>query len=283
MAPRATWKGHIKLSLVSFPVKLFNAVSSASRIALNQLHKDCNHRLKQQMVCPEHGAVERDEIVKGYEFEKGKYVVVDESDLEKVKLDAQKTIELTHFIDSADLDPLFLDSPYYVAPDSPMGEEAFRVVREAMRNGDKVAIGRVVMSGREHAVALQVLEQGFLLSTLRSASEVRGAQPYFEDIRQVDVSKDQLALATQLIESHAGEFTPSDITDRYQDALMAVIKAKLAGAEPAIVQQEEVGQVINLMDALKQSVVASAAAAQKKPPAKSIKAASAKRARAKGA
>jgi DNA end-binding protein Ku len=283
-APRATWKGQIKLSLVSFPVKLFTAVSSANRVSFNQLHKACNRRLKQQMVCPEHGPVERADIVKGYEYEDDRYVIMEEADFEKIKLETNHTIELTQFIDAEALHPLYHDSAYFVAPDGPLAEDAFRVIREALKASGKVGLGRVVLSGREQAVALQVEDKGFLLTTLRSAEEVRNPSLYFEDIRNGDVQPDQLKLAQQLIANYEAEFDPATFKDRYQESLLEIIRAKVAGSEPVIVQQEEAGKIINLMDALKQSLSkAPPPAAQKKPPAKSVAAAAPGRKKAKSA
>ncbi|MBV8414692.1 MAG: Ku protein, partial [Verrucomicrobia bacterium] len=156
MALRASWSGYLKLSLVTIPIRMYNAIGSSSRVSLNQLHKNCRHRVRQQLVCPEHGKLERDDIVRGYEYEKDKYIVIDESDLEKIKLETTKTIDLTQFVEAGEVDPMFFDKPYYVAPDGPMAEDAFRVVREAMRKSNKMGIGRVVMSGREHVIALRV-------------------------------------------------------------------------------------------------------------------------------
>jgi DNA end-binding protein Ku len=284
MPPRASWKGQLKLSLVSLPVRLYNAITSTSKVRLNQLHKDCHHRLKQQMICPEHGAVERDEIVKGYEYEKGKYVVVEEDDLEGIKLETNRTIELTQFVEPGELDPILLNAPYYVAPDGPVAEEAFRVIREALRSADRIAIGRVVMNNREHIVAMRVEDKGFRLMTLRYAKEVRSAAPYFEEIKNGEVDQQQLKLAAQLIEQYTRPFEPEEFSDRYQDALLDVIKAKMEGAEPVLVQEEQVGKVINLMDALKKSVAeAGSEAGKKKPPAASVKRSGAKRKKARGA
>jgi DNA end-binding protein Ku len=267
-APRATWKGQIKLSLVTFPVKLYTAVSSGNRISFNQLHKGCHRRLKQQMVCPEHGNVDRADIVKGYEYEDDKYVIMEEPDFEKVKLETNHTVELTQFIDADELSPLYHDSSYYVAPDGPIAEEAFRVIREALRASGKVGIGRVVLNGREQIVALRVEDRGFMLTTLRSADEVRGPTAYFEEIRDGQIDPSQLKLATQLIEGLEGEYNPAEFKDRYQEGLLQIIKAKIDGSEPVIVQHEEAGKIINLMEALKQSL--SATPAKKKPPAKSV-------------
>lgn len=268
MAPRASWKGQLKLSLVSFPVRLHNAVSAAHKVSLNQLHKDCNRRVRQQMTCPEHGPIDRTEIVKGYEFEKGKYVVIEDADLERLKLETTKTIELLYFIDEDVLDPMYLNSSYFVAPDGPVADEAFRVFHQAMKRNEKVAIGRVVMANRENIVALRVEGVGFVLTTLRYNSEVRSPTAYFEGIGQGDLREDHMQLAEQLIAANTAEFDTSTFKDRYQDALLELVKAKLEGAEPAVPQEEEVGKVINLMDALKASVEKGAL---KKPPAKSVK------------
>jgi len=272
MPPRASWTGHLRLSLVSFPIRLYNATTTSSRVSFNQLHKDCNQRLKQQMICPQHGPVERSDIVKGYEYEKDRYVLMDEADLTRVKIETNKVIEVTQFIDAGELDAVYLDSPYYMAPDGPVAEEAFRVIREALRKSRKIGIARIVLASREYVCALRVQEKGFVLTTLRYPGEVRQAEPYFEDIKNGDLGKEQLALAEQLIDGLAAPFDASKFNDRYQDALLEIIKAKIAGTEPVVVQEAEVGKVINLMEALKASV---SQAVGKKPPAKSVKAAAA--------
>jgi DNA end-binding protein Ku len=271
MALRATWTGYLRLSLITIPVRLFNAISSADKISLNQLHKDCNSRLRQKMVCPTHGEVEREQIVKGYEYEKDRYVVVEDSDLKAIRLETTKIIELVSFANASQLDPVFLDAPYYVSPDGPVAEEGFRVLREAMRELDRVAIGRVVLSGREHIVAMGVQKKGLRMSTLRYASEIKAATPYFEDIKNGDVNPAQLGLAKQLVEQFTADFSPEQFTDRYQDALLDVIKTKIAGA-PIVPQHVEVGKVVNLMDALKQSLTKSQGAREsvKKPPVESV-------------
>jgi len=251
------WSGYLKLSLVTIPVRMYNAISSTSRVALNQLHKDCNRRVRQQLVCPEHGKLEREDIVKGYEYEEDKYVVIDQADLEKVKLETSKSIDLIQFVTVDEVDPVFFDKSYYVAPDGPIAEDAFRVVREAMRKANKMAIGQVVIAGREHIIALRVKDRGFALSTLHYASEIRQAAPYFEGIRNGEVDKNQLALASQLVENNTAPFNPAQFTDRYEEALLEIIKAKAAGSEPIIVQEVELGKVIDLMSALKQSLAQS--------------------------
>ena len=267
---RASWSGYLRLSLITIPVRLFNAISSADKIALNQLHKGCNSRLKQKMVCPTHGEVDREQIVKGYEYEKENYVVVEDQDLKAIRLETTKIIELVSFASASQVDSIFFDAPYYVSPDGPVAEEGFRVLREAMRELDRVAIGRVVLSGREHIVALGVQEKGLRMSTLRYASEIKAAAPYFEEIKNGNVNAAQLGLAKQLVEQFTTDFKPEEFTDRYRDALMDVIKAKIAGA-PVVAQEVKVGKVVNLMEALKQSLANSQAV--KKPPAESVTAA----------
>jgi DNA end-binding protein Ku len=281
MAPRASWTGYLRLSLVTIPVRLYNAVSSTNKISLNQLHKNCNVRLRQQMVCPEHGKVEKEDIVKGYEFEKDRYVVIDQTDLEKIRLETTKTIDLTQFVDAAEVDPIYFDTPYYVAPDGPVAEEGFRILREALRQANKVAIGQVVMSNREHIVAIQPRDKGFILNTLRYAEELRSSASYFEEIKGGEVEKNQLALAHQLVNSLAGSFEPSKLRDRYQESLLEVIKNKVAGSEPVVSRKVEMGKVVNLMDALKQSLAQTTS--QKRPPAASVKTVTAKQKKTKNA
>ena len=274
MAPRASWTGFLRLSLVTIPVRLYNAVSSTNRVSLNQLHKNCNLRLRQQMVCPEHGAVGKNEIVKGYQFEKDKYVVIDNADLQKIKLETTKTIELIQFVDANELDLVYLNTPYYVTPEGPVAEESFRIVREAMREANKVGIGQVVMLNREQVIALRVQENGFTLNTLHYAEEVRNAQTYFGEIKNGSVDKSQLSLARQLVNNLTLPFDPGKFVDHYQNALLEIVKAKIEGSEPVLVQKAEHGKVINLMDALKQSLARSEGTGtevRKKPAAASVK------------
>jgi DNA end-binding protein Ku len=273
MALRASWTGYLRLSLITIPVRLFNAINSADKISLNQLHKNCNSRLRQKLVCPTHGEVEREQVAKGYEYEDERYVVIEDSDLKAIRLETTKIIELVSFADASQLDPIFLDSPYYVSPDGAIAEEGFRVLREAMRELDRVAIGRVVLTGREHLVAMGVQEKGLRMSTLRYASEIKAAAPYFEDIKNGNVNSAQLGLAKQLVEQFTTDFKPEEFTDRYRDALMDVIKTKIAGA-PVVAQQVKVGKVVNLMEALKQSLEKSQATMVKKPPIESVTTAS---------
>lgn len=298
MAPRAYWTGSIKVSLVSFGVRLYNAVSEAERVRLNQVHKGCNARIKMPTTCPVHGQVDRSEIAKAYEFEKDKYVIIEQEELDKIKLRSEKTVEITKFVPEDEIDEVYLDSDFYVAPDGPVAEEPFRVVRAALEEAGAAGIGRITIAGRERPIMLRSKGKGFVLTTLHSAAEVRGVEPYFEEISDAAPNKEYMQLATGLIKSKMGEFDPAEFRDRYQDALVALVKSKIAGQEPVIIQEEEIPTTFNFMEALKQSLqtegvevkAPAAKAAQapaamkktaKKPPAKSQPAAAAAKGRKK--
>ncbi len=266
MAPRATWKGYMKLSLVSCPVRLYNATSAGHRIAFNWLHKDTHNRIQMKPFDPELGQVERADLVKGYEFEKDQYIVVNDEDLETIQIESTKTIDFDRFVDVDEIDPIYYDQPYYVAPDGPVAEETFRVVHAAMRDKGKAAIARVVLSGRERIVALDPRGKGFVMTTLRSAEEVRGHELFFDDITDDDIDAEMLSLAEMIIDKHTGKFDPGVFEDRYQKALAEVVKAKIKGSQPVIAKAPERGVVINLMTALKRTLEEGE---RKKPPAQS--------------
>ena len=266
MAPRATWKGYLKLSLVSCPVRLHNATTTVNKISFNWLHKDTNNRVQMKPYDPELGQVERSELVKGYEFEKDQYVVVDEEDLEKIQIESTKTITIEEFVDADDVDPIFLDSPYFLAPDGPVADETFRVIHKAMREQNKAALGRVVLSSRERRVIITVRDNGLMLTTLRVASEVRQHNEYFSDIDDGDLDEQALKLAELIISQNEGTWDSSEFEDQYQKELLEIVKAKIKGTKPVITKAPERGKVINLMDALKQSLDEGGL---KKPPAKS--------------
>jgi DNA end-binding protein Ku len=283
MAPRASWKGYIKLSLVSCPVRLYPATSTAERISFNQLHKDTHNRINMKPVDPELGLVERSDLVKGYEYEPKQYVIVDESDLEAVRIEASHTINIEAFVDEGSIDPVYLDSPYYLAPDGAMAEETFVVLREAMRQAGKAAIGRLVLSSRERVITISPRENGMFVSTLRNPNEVRGTAEYFGNIPVGKPEKEMLDLARKLIEQKETKFEPENYEDRYETALMEMIKQKLKGHKPIVAAAPERGNVINLMDALKQSLSQSKPAAKSKPKAEPVaKAVPAKKAAGKG-
>jgi DNA end-binding protein Ku len=266
MAPRTTWKGHLKLSLVSCPVRLYNAVSRSERVSFHLLHKDTHNRIQMFPHDPELGKVDRSDLVKGYEYEKDQYVVLTDEDFDKVQIDSSRAIVIEKFVDQKDVDPIYLDSPYYVAPDGPVAEETFRVVHEAMRQKKKVALSRIVLSSRERLIALAVRDRGFVVMTLRAASEVRDDRPYFEDIGEGEPDQEMLELAEALIDKKSGKFDPSEFKDNYQEALLELVKAKIKGQEPVVAKAPERGKVVNLMDALKRSLDEGEA---RKPPAKS--------------
>ena len=265
MAPRSTWKGHLRLSLVSCPIRLYNATSRSEKVAFNLLHKDTHNRIQMKPHDPELGAVERDDLVKGYQYEKDQYVVFTDEDFDKVQIDSSKAIVIEKFVDAKDVDPMYFESPYYVAPDGAVAEETFRVIQSAMREKQKVALSRVVLSNRERLIALMCRDKGLLMMTLRTADEVRDAKDYFTDIEEEEPDKEMLELGERLIEQKSGKFDPNEFRDRYQDALLEMVKAKAKGQEPVIAQAPERGKVINLMDALKRSLEDAKPAAESKP------------------
>jgi DNA end-binding protein Ku len=254
MAPRASWKGYIKLSLVSCPVRLYPAVSGSERIAFNQLHKDTHNRINMKPVDPELGLVERSDLVRGYEYEDKQYIIIEDSDLEAVKIEANHTLNIEAFVDENEIDVIYQDSPYYLAPDGKMAEETFAVLRDAMQAAGKVAIARLVMSSRERVVTIGAREKGMFVTTLRDPREVRSTAAYFDEIPDIKADPEMLQLAEKLIEQKVTSFNPAQYEDRYETALMEMIKEKLKGHKPIIAAAPERGNVINLMDALKASL-----------------------------
>jgi len=264
VAPRASWKGYIKLSLVSCPVRLYPATSASERISFHQLHKDTHNRINMKPVDPELGLVERSDLVKGYEYEPKQYIILDESDLEAVRLESNHTMNIEAFVDPDEVDAIYDDTPYFLAPDGAMAEETFVVLREAMRKANKIAIARLVLSTRERVVAFGAKDNGMFLYTLRNPNEVRNSAEYFSDIPKEDkADPEMLDLAEKLIDQKVTKFDPKKYEDRYEAALMQVIKEKLKGHKPIVAAAPERGNVINLMDALKASL------GQSKPPAAS--------------
>ena len=264
MAPRASWKGYIKLSLVSCPVRLYPAVSASERVSFNQLHKDTHNRINMKPVDPELGLVERSDLVRGYEYEDKQYIIIDDEDLEAVRIEANHTLNIEAFVDENEIDVIYQDSPYYLAPDGKMAEETFAVLRDAMAAAGKVAIARLVMSSRERVVTIGAREKGMFVTTLRDPREVRATSTYFDEIPEIKADPEMLQLAEKLIEQKVTHFDPKQYEDRYETALMEMIKQKLKGHKPIIAAAPERGNVINLMDALKASL-----SQQAKPPAKS--------------
>lgn len=263
MAPRASWKGHLRLSLVSCAVKMYPATSTSERISFNQLHKDTHNRINMKPVDPELGLVERADLVKGYEYEPKQYVIIEDTDLDAVRIESSHTLNIEAFVDEDEIDVLYQDAPYYLAPDGAMAEETFVVLREAMRRSGKVAIARLVLSSRERVVTIGARENGMFITTLRNPNEVRGTTEYFDNIPKGNPDAEMLDLAEKLIEQKVTSFDPKAYEDRYEIALMAMIKEKLKGHRPIVAAAPERGNVINLMDALKASL------GEAKPAAKS--------------
>jgi DNA end-binding protein Ku len=287
MAARPYWKGQIRLALVSIPVEIYSATRSGATIAFNQIHEPTGKRIKYEKVVPGVGAVDPDDIVKGYQYSKGSYVLLDDEELEAVKLESKKTLELTQFVDAHEIDPLYYERPYYVVPADDLAEEAFVVLREALRDTRKVGLGQLALRGREYIVSLKPCGRGILLETLRYADEVVKAQGYFRDISDAKPDEEMLDLAEALIEKKAAKFDPAKFHDRYVDALKELIERKRKSKGARIEAEEEEApsrgsNVVDLMAALKKSIERPGAkpAAGKKAPAK--KAAPAKRRAAGG-
>jgi DNA end-binding protein Ku len=265
MAGRASWKGYLRLSLVSCPVKLYPATSStAGKISFNLLHKDTLNRVQQKYHDPELGEIDRADLVKGYQFEKDRYVVVSNEELDEIEIESSKTIDIDGFVDASDIDPIYLDSTYYLAPDGPIAEETFAVILEAMKHEKKVAIARIVLSGRERLVAIEPIEDGFRLVTLRSAREIREPSSALDKL-SVKLSPDMLGMAEMIIAQKPMKFEPAEFEDRYETALMELVKSKISGGQPVIAKAPERGNVVNLMDALRRSIEE-----ERRPPAASL-------------
>jgi DNA end-binding protein Ku len=254
MAGRASWKGYLKLSLVSCPVKLYPATSStAGKISFNLLHKDTLNRVQQKYHDPELGEIDRADLVKGYQFEKDRYVVVTSEELDEIEIESSKTIDIDGFVDAGEIDAIYQDSTYYLAPDGPVAEETFAVILEAMKRVGKVAVARIVLSGRERLVTIAPIDDGFKLVTLRYAKEVREPASALDKLN-AKLSDDMLAMAAMIISQKPMTFAPEAFEDRYEEALLDLVKSKISGGQPVIAKAPERGNVVNLMDALRRSL-----------------------------
>jgi DNA end-binding protein Ku len=279
MATRPTWRGHLRLALVSCPVRLTPATTSSSNIRFHKLNKKTGNRLKQQMIDSETGkTVERDETMMGYEFEKGKYVKVEPEEIDALKIESSEIITIERIVKAAEVDFLFQETPYIMEPDDKNGLDIFATIREALKAKDVVGIGRLVLSRREHPVMIQPRGKGIMLTTLHDPDEVRLPEEVFDDIKDVKVDKQNLAMAETLIERMEGAFDLTLFEDRYQAALKDLVEAKMKGkkitASPSV---ERPSNVVNLFEALKASVAAEAGGAKaKKPAPKAAKKAAAK-------
>ena len=254
MAARPTWKGYLKISLVNIPVRVFPATDAAATISFNQLHRECRSRIQQKRWCPTcQVEVPNTDLVKGYEFEKGQYVVIDEEDLAKVRSESTRVINVVQFADASLIDPVYVERPYYLAPDGNVAAEAFAVMREGMAG--KAAVGKVALYGREYLVAIQPRENGFVMYTMRHASEVR-AMGAIDELKQVPakIKPDEVRLARQVISNFETEGDLSQYKDEYQEELRKIIDAKVAGQEIVAPAEAAPPKVVNLMDALRQSL-----------------------------
>lgn len=282
MAARAYWKGQIRLALVSIPVEIYPATKSGASISFRQVHEPSGKPIKYEKVVPGLGPIDRDEIIKGYELSKGQYVLLDDEEIESVKLESKKTLELVQFVDAHEIDVLYYEKPYYVVPADDLAEEAYVVLREALRQSKKVGLGQLAVRGQEQLVSLKPCGRGLVLEILRYADEVNKAANYFRDVGDAKPDEELLALATTLIDKKSGKFDPSDYHNNYIDALERLIEKKAKAKGKRVLEDvDEPGEVsgksnvIDLMAALKASVdgkkkapVPAKKAATRKPAAK---------------
>jgi DNA end-binding protein Ku len=255
MAPRANWKGFLRLSLVTCPVALYPATSDSEKVSFNQINRKTGHRIKYAKVDADTGEeVAADDIMKGYKVDTDTYIEVSKDELDDLALESTRTIEIDEFVPKTDIDNRYLIRPYYLVPDGKVGHDAFAVIRETIRSMNKVAIGRVVLTNREHIIALEPLDKGLMGTLLRYPYEVRSEKEYFDDIQDVKVTKDMLDLAKHIVEQKSGSFEPEQFEDRYEAALIELINQKRNGLPTAKAAPKFSGNVINLMDALKRSL-----------------------------
>jgi DNA end-binding protein Ku len=255
MAPRPTWKGYLKLSLVSCPVALYTATSTSSRIRLHVLNRKTGHRIHNQIVDAETGkVVEPEDRVKGYELDDGEHVLLEDEELDEVALESTHTMDIESFVARNEVDEIYLDESFYLVPNGEAGEEAFAVIREAMKKTDMVGLARVVMHRRERLLMLQPRGKGIMATALRYRNEVRGEERYFDDIPSARIPGDMIDLAEHIIDQKKAAFDPKKFEDRYEEALSALIKAKRAGKPPPAAPAPEKSNVVSLMDALRRSV-----------------------------
>jgi DNA end-binding protein Ku len=255
MAPRAFWTGFLRLSLVNIPVKLYPATTTERDIALHQIHKPSGKRIRYQKVAPGVGPVENEEITKGYEYEKGKYVLIDQKEIDELKLESKQTIELARFVDEGAIDVRYYETPYYLLPDGDIADEGYTILHKALKDTGKIGVGQFILRGHGNIVAIKPFGKGLMLDVLRHANEIRSAEPLFKEIPEVKVDKEALDLAKELIKRKTGKFEPEQFKDEYSQAVWELINAKLEHRKPEIVTEVPgSAKVINIMDALKKSV-----------------------------
>ena len=269
MAPRANWKGYLRLSLVSCPIALYPASSLSEKVSFTRINRKTGNRLKQQNVDSETGEViSRDDTVRGYEVAKDQYMIVEDADIEAVQVESTRTIDIHLFVPKSEIDERYIDSPYYIAPEGPVGQEAFAVIRDTMAKLNMVALGRVVLARREHVIALEPKGRGLVGTTLRYPYEVRDEKPYFEDIPELKLSKEMLDLTAHIVQTKSGHFDPSQFEDHYETALIDLLKRKQAGERIESGREIAPPRVVNLMEALRASIDAE----EKKAPTPSVRA-----------
>ncbi|WP_312685489.1 non-homologous end joining protein Ku [Brevundimonas nasdae] len=267
MAARPTWQGHLKLSLVTCPVALYTATTSTNDVRFHLINPDTNNRIRMVPTDPDTGPVERSDLVRGYEVSKDEYVLFDDADFDQVKLESTKTISIDRFVDEADIDRLYWADPFFVVPEKGAGVEAFAVIRDAMKKQGKVALGQLVLRGKERQLALEVRDKGLIAYTLRAHDEVRDAADYFDDIPTVKADADMVEIAARIIGQKEGDFDASQFKDRYDEALREMIKAKAKGGKGLVdIAEPDDTNVIDLMAALKNSL--KGGGGDKKPAAK---------------
>jgi DNA end-binding protein Ku len=267
MAPRSNWKGFLKLSLVSCSVALYPASSSSSRVKFNTLNRQTGNRLKRQFVDADTGdVVETEDQIKGYPVDRDHYLPIEESDLDEIRIESSHAIDIEKFVPRSEIDPRYMDTPYYIAPTERVGEEAFVVIRDAMREEGVVGLGRVVVARRERIVMIEPWEQGLLGTVLRYAYEVRGADAYFEEVPDLKLDPDLKEMAKLIIKRKSGHFDPAEFNDRYEDAIIDMVREKQSGMKPRPAKSAPAGggNVINLVEALKRSL----ATGERTPPQK---------------
>ncbi len=255
MAPRAYWKGYLKLSLVSCPIALFPATSEREKISFHQVNKETGHRIRYKKVDAETGdEVDNADIVKGYEIAKGEYIEVEPDELEAVAIESKHVIEIDEFVPRKEIDELYMRDPYYIVPDGEVGQQAFAVIREAIRKEGMVALGKIVFTSREHIIALEARGKGMIGITLRYPYEVRNEGEYFDGIEDEKIPKDMIDLAVHIVETKTGHFKPQHFKDEYEDALKDLLRRKQKGEKIERPKERAPSNVINLMDALRQSL-----------------------------
>ena len=269
MAPRASWKGFLRLSLVTCPVALYPATSEADKISFNQINKNTGHRIRYVKVDVDTGEeVANEDIVKGYKIDTDTYVEVTNEELDNVALESTRTIEIDKFVQREEVDPRYIIRPYYLRPDGKVGHDAFAVIRETIRDMNMVAIGRVVLTSREHIIALEPLGKGLVGTLLRYPYEVRSENEYFDEIQDVKVTKDMLDLAKHIVNQKSGQFEPEKFEDHYETALVDLINQKRAGKPLTKKEQPRGENVVDLMEALRRSVGSAGSEKIAKKPAK---------------